>query len=533
MENRGKKAIREKTESGQHHFKLLREIAFIYVFLMMVVYPFYFRNRYYDIGNAKWQFFFFLTVGTGTLVSAILLFHIIEEWKPRGFWDTIQKQKLSVIDWFVLTYAAAVLVSTLLSPYKERVIWGYDGWYMGFISQMCFVLIYYFVSRYWRWDFVTVICSLIAAFFVFLLAVLMRFGIDPLSMYKDLEEQYRINFLSVIGQITWYSSYMVILLPLGLFVFWYYDNKYARIFGGIFAAIGFMTMVTQNSDSAFIAFGLLFFALFWLSVSSNRGFRRFLESILICFSCFKFIGICQRLFPEHAASLDTISLFFSQSNTVWVALFLIAILYLCFCCLEKYKKIDISKIKNIRIIFLALLLSCIFGIAVYIYLNTTNRLPEHLQNSSHYLLFDENWGNNRGSSWMIAVKSFMKGDIIRKIFGCGPDGYSLYVQNFFREELAAKWGSSEILACAHNEWLNAFINLGVVGAVSYIGIFLSAIYRFCRKSKECPELTAVILSIICYMGHNFFCYQQIVCTPIIFILIGAGESMIRYGKMRN
>lgn len=533
MENRAKKAIKEKAESGQRCFKLLQEIAFIYVFLIMTVYPFYFRNKYYDMGNAKWQFFFFLTAGTGILVFGILLFCIIEEWKPRGFCNMVRNQKLSAIDWFIFAYAAAVLVSTLLSPYKEQVIWGYDGWYMGFISQMCFVLIYYFVSRCWRWDFVTVICSLTAAFFVFLLAVLMRFGIDPLSMYKNLEEQYRINFLSVIGQITWYSSYMVILLPLGLFAFWYYDDKYARIFGGIFAAIGFMTMVTQNSDSAFIAFGLLFFALFWISISSNRGFKRFLESVLMCFSCFKLIGICQRLFPEHAAALDTISLFFSQSSAVWVMLFLIAALYLCFCYLEKHKKIDISKIKNIRIIFLALLLSGVFGIVIYIYLNTTKQLPEHLQNSSHYLLFDENWGNNRGSSWMIAAKSFMKGNIIRKIFGCGPDGYSLYVQTFFRGELEAKWGSSEILACAHNEWLNALVNLGVVGAAAYIGIFLSAICRFFRKSKECPELTAVMLSIICYMGHNFFCYQQIICTPIIFILIGAGESMIRYGKIKN
>lgn len=532
MADRDKKAIKEKKELGRLRARLPEEITFIYVFLMLVIYPFYFRNKYYDIGNAKWQFFFFLTAGAAAILSGLLLFRLIEEWNPRGFEKSIRNIRLSVTDRFVLAYTAAVLLSVLFSPYKEQVIWGYDGWYMGLVSQMCFVLLYFFVSRYWRWDLSTVVCCLATAFLVFLLAILMRFGIDPLSMYKGLEESYRINFLSTIGQATWYSSYMVVLFPLGLFAFWFYDNKYVRIFGGIFTAAGFMTMVTQNSDSSFAAFGLLIFALFWISIESNRAFGRFLEVMMMCFFCFKLIGICQRLFSEKAA-LDAISLFCSQSSFTGIALIVTAIVYFCFRWLEKGGKIDISKGKNIRIVFLGLLLLGISGIVVYICLNTTKKLPAHLQSGDHYLLFDEYWGNNRGSSWMIAVKSFLKGDIVRKIFGCGPDGFSLFVQSFFRGELEAKWGNSGILACAHNEWLNALVNLGIVGAVSYFGIFVSAIWRFGREKKEHPELTAIMLSIICYIGHNFFCYQQIICTPIIFILMGAGESIIRYGKIKR
>ena len=84
-----------------------------------------------------------------------------------------------------------------------------------------------------------------------------------------------------------------------------------------------------------------------------------------------------------------------------------------------------------------------------------------------------------------------------------------------------------MLACAHNEWLNTLVNMGVAGFVTYIGIFLTALWRFCKKSEECPELMALAMSVMCYMGHNFFCYQQIVCTPVIFILIGVGEAIIR------
>lgn len=524
------KKIMGKKVTGAFYPRLPREVTSIYVFLLLTIYPFFLKNKYYDIGNAKWQFFFFLTVGAGAVLAGCLIFHFVGELKPHELGKAIRSIRLSVIDRFVLAYAASVLISTALSPYKEQVIWGYDGWYMGFVSQMCFVLLYFCVSRYWRWERSTVIGGLTAAFFVFLLAVLMRFRIDPLSLYKGIEEQYIINFLSTIGQATWYSSYMVILFPPGLFAFWFYDNKYVRIFGGIFTAVGFMTLVTQNSDSSYIAFGLLIFVIFWISLESGRKFRRFLEVMMICFGCFKFIGICQQLFPERAVTLDAVSRFCAQSSFTWIVLIITVIVYLCFCWLEKYRQIDISKIKNIRIAFLALLLMGVAGVVVYICLNTANRLPERMRSSSQYLQFDEYWGNNRGSSWMMAAKSFLKGDIIRKIFGCGPDGFSIFVQSFFQEELALKWGNSAILSCAHNEWLNALVNLGIAGAVSYTGIFVSAICRFFRKSKEHPELTAVALSVICYMGHNFFCYQQIVCTPTIFILLGIGESIIRYGK---
>lgn len=533
LTGQNKKAAEKKEKPGRSGSRLPQEIVFIYVFLMLTVYPFYFQNKYYNIGNAKWQFFFFLTVGAGTALFGFLLFPVMQEWKPHEFWGKVQNIRLSVLDRFVFTYAIAVLFSVLLSPYKEQVIWGYDGWYMGFVSQMCFVLIYFCVSRFWRWELSTVIGCLTAAFLVFLLAVLMRFRIDLLSLYKNIEEEYIVNFLSTIGQTTWYSSYMVVIFPIGLFAFWFYDNKYVRIFGGIFTAAGFMTMVTQNSDSSFIAFGLLFFVLFWISLESNQKFRRFLESMTICFFCFKFIGICQMLFRERAVKLDTISLFCSQSSFTWIMLIVTALFYFCFRRMEKRGNFDISKIKKIRVLFLILLLLGIAGVIIYICLNTANKLPERLQSGSHYLLFDEYWGNNRGSSWMIAARSFMQGDLTRKLFGCGPDGFSLFVQSFFKEELAVKWGNSGILSCAHNEWLNAIVNLGIIGGVSYIGIFLSAICHFFGKSKEHPELTAIALSVICYMGHNFFCYQQIVCTPTIIILIGIGESIVRYGKQHR
>lgn len=533
MANRFKKADTKKRETGGIYHKLLREFTAAYVFLMLAVYPLYYQNKYYNMGEAKWKFFSVVTFSAGAVLLAVFLLYIVELYRKKELKPYVQGIRLSAPDKFVLAYMAAVLISVLLSPYKDQVIWGYDGWYMGLIAQICFVVIYYAVSRYWRWDQPAIVIYLVVAFLVFSLAVLMRFRVDPLEMYLDLDEQYVINFLTTIGQATWYSSYMVLLFPLGMFAFWHYDNRYARIFSGIFTAVGFMTMVTQNSDSAFIAFGAMFLALFWISLESNKRFERFLEVVIMCLACFKFMGICQRLFSKRAVPLDALPVFCMQSNLIWVLLVVAAVFYFCFRQMERNGNIDVSKVKILRVILLVMVAAGVLAAAVYICLNTTGHLPEDMRSSNNYLLFDEYWGNNRGSSWIFAVRSFLEGSPVRKLFGCGPDGFSSFVYSFFGEELAAKWGQNTVLTCAHNEWLNALVNLGIVGAAAYMGIFVSAVCRFFRRSEEYPELTAVALAIICYMGHNFFCYQQIICTPTIFILMGAGESIIRYGKVRD
>jgi hypothetical protein len=37
----------------------------------------------------------------------------------------------------------------------------------------------------------------------------------------------------------------------------------------------------------------------------------------------------------------------------------------------------------------------------------------------------------------------------------------------------------------------------------------------------------VAAAAVSYMAYNFFCYQEVLCTPFIFILLGIGEYIWR------
>ena len=239
------------------------------------------------------------------------------------------------------------------------------------------------------------------------------------------------------------------------------------------------------------------------------------------------VGILQKLFPNCAVHLDFISVFCSQSNQMRALLLIIIVVYFGIFIMERCNKLNISKYIFVRNIVLKIIFIGVIVTIFYIILNTNRLLPKDFQSHNHYFLFQENWGNNRGGTWIIAVNIFKKFDFIHKLFGCGPDGFPYAAYNMFGEELIAKWGQGQTLVCAHNEWLNALVNVGFIGAGAYIGIFITAIYRFYKRSASNPILIALLMSVLCYMGHNFFCYQQIICTPIIFIFIGMGEATVR------
>ena len=74
------------------------------------------------------------------------------------------------------------------------------------------------------------------------------------------------------------------------------------------------------------------------------------------------------------------------------------------------------------------------------------------------------------------------------------------------------------------------INGGILGAVAYAGIYVTQIRRCLRGWRQNALLLGIAASCVSYMCYNFFCYQQVLCTPFIFILMGIGEYILRQQK---
>ena len=506
--------------------KIVIYAVLIYIISMLWIFPLYYQDKYYNMGEAKFQFFKHMSIIFFSIAFVGLAYHIFI---TRGSipWKNLWKH-LSIIDYFVIAYAILVWISFFLTPYKKDAVWGYEGWYMGLISQMIFVMIYFFVSRFLEWKMFILHGSSIVSGIVFLIAILHRFQIDPLGMYDNLSMTNKILFLSTLGQATWYSSYLVIILPLGLFAYWSAKRIEVRIAYVVYLFLGFASLVTQNSDSAFIALGLMTLTLFLVSLKTAEKMERFLEIAMIMLGAFKIIGLLEKIYPEKVVPLEPLSIAASQGMVIWILLLLVLCAYLLLKFPDEKKRFRVIGNRMLPKILVVLTLLSVPVTLVMVYLTTTQQLPTILQplSSIGYLHFNNDWGNGRGFTWKYAAAMFMEYSPLRKLFGCGPDCFAAYSYELHSAELTAKWGDS-ILTNAHNEWFTSLLFFGIAGAVAYIGIFVSTIIVAIKSINKEPFLIAVIMSVLAYMGHNFFCYQQVVCTPIIFILMGFGRSLLK------
>lgn len=547
-ENRSTKRCRNIVERISP--ERIREWAVsLYMAAVFVLLPLLLKDKYSMLGTFKYELFRFLSfAGLGIVFLtevSVLAAKLVGGKKADSF-----RKHLSVTDWFVAGYGICVTISFLLAVDKAEALWGAKGWYMGFVSQLIFVISYFVVSRWWSGKLGVWYAACIAAFVVFFFGVLHRFSVDPFGLYEGLPENIIRQYLSFLGQNTWYSSYMCTVFPLGLFLFWgtgltgksgirgkdsgavsRRNEKMRelgmRTAGGVFCAVGFMSWVTQNSDSAYIALALILLVLFCLGFQKNLWMERFLETLLLLLFSFAVTGFLQEIFAERAVLPEKISLFFSQSVMTIVSFIVVGICYMTFTA-AKQRGFQIRKISWLSQAAVVLFVLAVVGGIVLIVLNTTGVLKEWFgfYSENNYLLFNDNWGNGRGRTWRFSAQVIRELPFYRKCFGVGPDCFAFYGYHDpeYAAQLAAMWGDSR-LTNAHCEWMTQIICLGLAGFIAYAGIFATAVFRYLKAAGRVPMLAAIALCLLSYTGHNVFCYQQALCTPFVFLILGMGERI--------
>lgn len=537
-------------QAHPHRQSVVSLLTVLWIFLMTAVFPYYMKNHYSQMGVRK--FSFFLTVSliclipAGVLAAGRLLCLIpagsrgrlcAAKWfqrtrKPQTR-ANVQAQRLSSLDIAMLCYLVAIFFSWLFSVDRAAGWTGTDGWSMGLRTQALLVLMYFLVSRYLIWWKGLLAIHMLASGGVFLLGILHRFSIDPLGMYQGIDEKWQLLFLSTIGQASWYSGYVCVALTAGIAVFFIARNSRIRTAAGLYCMLGFGTVVTQNSDSAFAAMAFLFLGLFLVACDNFDRMERFLETLLLMFGSFKAIGILQEIFPAKAKQLGRLSEFFSKSTATWVFFLIVCMVYIVLLLYrQKHENAEIIRCGRIlRRVAVMGTVGLIFIVAAVIWANTTGLLQRWfgVSSTSEYLLFNQSWGNSRGFSWSLTAETFGKLPFWRKLTGVGPDCYSVYC--YADAELAGRlhhyFGQDQMLTNAHNEFLNQLFCTGVIGLAAFIGFLAAAVQRFWKNREKAPMALMGMLAALVYCAHNFFCYQQICCIPFLFLLIAMSENLVR------
>ncbi|MDE6845019.1 MAG: O-antigen ligase family protein [Lachnospiraceae bacterium] len=512
--------------------------------ILCIVVPLYAKEGYNQIGNAKFEAYkaVMMTGCTGLLIviAAYIIWGVGEH----------KKMHMSATDLCVAAYLMLMEASVISGGFYKDALWGCYGWNMGLMSQLSFVLLYFFLSRFGRYHrmMLTVLCA--TAAIVYVIGILHRMLIDPIGFYDGLNYVQKAQFLSTLGQASWYGSFLAVTLPVGIGVFLYSHKGVWRVPSGILMMLGFCTLVTQNSDSAYFALAGALLIFFMLSAGERETMCRFTGALTLFFAAGKIMYFVMQINPNPELNPDFVTNIMWTSGVTWV-LFAVCLAVT----IMLYAMGDYSVLSNLRsgsskkntwaypaalmrkmqkIVPMAVIV-IIVGIVLMICMQTWGMLPAKLADrlsGISYFNWNDEWGNGRGKIWRFSAKIFSEGSLGHKLFGVGPDCFNSYVNAYYGEEEALLWGE-KLLTNAHNEWLNILINAGILGGAAYIGIYVTAIRRFMQNHRQNILLAGMAAACMSYMCYNFFCYQQVLCTPFIFILMGMGEYIVRQTDKRR
>lgn len=526
--------------------KIGQIILWIYFVIMTMIYPYYAPGGYLRIGEAKYLFFRNVTLTVVAIMFVVVICALIR----RPGYIVNYYHGMSVTDWFAYGYFVAVMLSYLCSSYKEEALWGADGWHMGAVMQMAFVLLYFFFSRYFVYDSGWLAVWLAGSAGVFLLGILNRYSIYPFVM----EGQTPV-FISTLGNINWFCGYWSVTAPVGMVLYWCSEKSWHRLLAGCYSFVAMLVGVVQGSESAYLVFAAICAVLLLFSIHNVRRLYRWAELCMIWLAACQF-GRLLRYVPGlrmnygsaiNGGSPSVMEKLTDTNITLWILCVVLAGYATARLWSGRKRKdsAESGKMQNLltdgcKRSIGAVTAVILLGAGVFAVFHSGSLLYEgrdtdgFVQANGRVMIFNEDWGNGRGVAWNCSIEAYQGLDILHKIVGVGPDCFAahIYREPVLSERLAEKF-AQERLTNAHNEGLSILINLGALGFLCYVGFVGSMLARCCKKAYGQILLYACAAGILSYTVHNVVSFQQVLNTPYFFILLGIGEGLLRGNKERT
>ena len=518
---------------------ILDILVSLYMAAVMVVLPLYTTDTGYRyIGTEKCLLFrssSLLACKVILPLAVVYLLCCLIKWHLFGRQRKGNKPVISITDLFAIGYLAAVICSYLHTSFREETEWGdtfygVTGWYLGLLTQLLFLGVYFMVSRLWQRKDWVIGLWVPAMAVVTLLGYLNRFGVYPLEM-RATNPQY----ISTIGNINWYCGYIVTVVSGIAYYLWQKwgisEKKWLHMAGVFVLGLGLASLITQGSSSGIVALVILLGVFYLLSMKDAEKLQRFWGG------CILLSGVCLITWAIRLIWPQAVT--YSESTTDLLTLsplpfFMMGGSLLCWFLVSRSRRTGRFCAKAWALLGIAAWLAAGGAVVIFVFLLVINtRHPGSIGALSELgaFTFNASWGSNRGITWMAGLTCFMDQDMLGKIVGVGPDAMALYIHsgvNPALKQMVEEYFGRLMLTNAHNEWLTVLINEGLLGEVGYIGLMVSAVCRYLKAGGRGDALAgAAGMGVLAYTVNNIFSFQQVMGTSAVFLILGIGEACLR------
>ena len=477
----------------------------IFITTLIIGLPLCFDNGYFNMLEAKREFFVLLSVMHFIFISLFSLFSKNQSDKDKTF-------RITAVDVSLIVFLLVCFIGSLYSGNIKSSLLGNEGTGLGLLFWNLCVLLYFYI-RYENIDALKIITLMfVVADLVFAVGVINLFGCDLLGILSPLTGKDIGKYISTIGNINWYAGYCCIITPLAAIMFLKSKNDIKECLYFVTMAAGIFQSITCSSDCAlvgvFVVGIIIFIHILTGKDAVKNGIVMLTVSIILLI-----IAVLNNEFNLYYP-LVGLQLMITAGPVV-IGSALIGILHII---LGRFKVRKVN-IKNINI----------FGTFVTVFTLVVMLMcykEQLVQPIKEYMEFNDSWGTNRGYIWRYSIKIFDRADMDRKLIGSGPDSFGSMASKYYYDELYVHFGKR--LVNAHNQFLQLLITTGIVGCVAYytavVGAIVKGIVSGGEKSTIRLALAVSLLAVTLQGVFNNFMTLDCVMIMILMALCGTGDG---------
>ncbi len=517
--------------------EFLKYLCYLYMIALLVALPLHTGGNYWRLGERKYELFqrvSLLCLGcwiVGALLERIgFAVRRRKEAVPGNGAGRGGRASFSKVDWAVAGYGVCVLLSALCSGYGRLAWEGYEGWRMGAVAQLMFVGIYFFVSRRYDGNRIPLYLGEAAVCLVTLFGLLHRLGIDPLGLlaYWSQGDWEYSHMLSTLGNINWLCGYYSVALALLAAHYLETERRWAEAFLYVAALAAFVLLGVQGSQGGHLILAvcvILCMSTGWGQTWVRRKMWRLLTGFFLGMSV---MGLLMELRSSKAAVVEDGDVFRQAGWPVWIiGAVVCGAMYFLF--VRRGEAAGrLLRRRGVRAVLICVMAGGIAAAVFYVVVHG----------------IDDEFGSGRGFLWRISMEGFRQADLKGMLLGAGPDCYGEEIYGLLGAGTSVWQGThwdGAVYTNAHNEVLTQLCNVGILGTVSYLAIFLTGWVRYApwgRRDSEAfagegipgrPEVFDWLgpLAIAMYGIHSLISFQQVLNTPLLFLVLGVCEQRAR------
>ena len=402
-------------------------------------------------------------------------FHLVRIFRP-----------MDLTDWGMLAYGLFCTVSFFFAVDRNEALWGTYGWQVGWLSQLVMIFWYFAVKKLYRWHRASSWFLLSGAMIVMMIGILQRMGMIEIS--DGVGEG---MYLSTIGNINWYAGYLSVMVPLLFGMFLTSEDHPAYTIGySLCILTAFLALISNGSDSVYLLLLGVSVMTAVLSLSTLTKFRRF----CLILAMFGIAGELIYLYLSHspaesflAYNHDNLSMVLTDNHRGLLFAAGAALLYAFGSALHRKKGV-IASGKVLETVMKVITVIAVPGVLAFTFAQAYDLLP--LKNS---------WGTSRGVLWRLSAQIYQTFPAYRKLIGVGPDCFHAYISGTkLAKALVDELYGGKILTNAHSEIFTMVMNLGWLGALSFLFMTASSVYEsilayFKEETKDDFSLIRILV----------------------------------------